>query len=334
MKRILAIARRDLKSGLRDYMVLYILVAPIFLALLLKAFIPTAGAVVIHAAVVKGADPAFIERLEQHGRVEQLASRDELIRRVAAKDDVIGLVETSDGFELIAGGNESEGSVELVEAVVDQWVNRDLELPATVTVEDVGWLLSPLMRYGANFLIVFVSVFGGMIVMLNLVEEKQANTLAAINVTAIRRWEYIAGKGLIGFVLPVVHAFAILLLLGFTDLQAGMVVLVVLTIALISLIIGFGIGIHSDNQMSAVSSMKMGFIPVFGSLFGAIFLDEKWHPLLYWSPFYWAFQSMDAIILKQAEWLEIIRNSSIIVALTALVFLLMLKRIKRGFTSV
>ncbi len=331
LRRILSIALRDLKSGIRDFMVLFILVMPILLAVLLKSFVPSVGAAVLHAVVPEGTDPAFVDMLERHGRVETVAGRDALVRRVAAKDDVVGFVESAGETEILVGGNEAQGVPELAESVAVLWRNRDLDLPVTVAVSDVGWLLSPLMRFGADFLLVFISVFGGMVVMLNLVEEKQSNTLSAVNVTPVRRWEYIAGKGLLGFVLPMVNAFAILLVLGFTGVDFLMVSLVILSIALIGLIVGFAIGIHSDNQMTAVASMKMMFLPIFGSILGGIFLAEKWHPLLYWSPFYWAFRSMDAIVLDQAAWSDILVNSGIILLLTAVVFLSMWKRIRRGF---
>jgi len=105
---------------------------------------------------------------------------------------------------------------------------------------------------------------------------------------------------------------------------------VVLSIAMIGLIVGFVIGIYNDNAMSAVASMKLGFVPIFGSLFGAIFLAEKWQPLLYWSPFFWAFKSIDQIIMQEAQWTQILRNSGIIMFLTLLVFLFLHKRIQRG----
>ncbi len=331
LTRIIAVLTRDLKSGLRDAMIAYIMIVPILIAIVLKLLVPSAGANLIHVAVLESADPAFISMLEDHGRVEILADRDALVNRVSAVDDVIGLIETPQGTEMIAGGNEQEGTVEMVTAVVDLWQNRDLEIPVLVRFSDVGWELSPLAQYGTSFLIVFVSVFGGMVVMLNLVEEKQANTLAAINVSAISRLEFVVGKGLLGFILPLFHAFAILLIMGFTSIHIGMTVVVVLSIALISLIFGFVIGIYNDNSMSAVSSMKIGFIPIFGSVFGAMFLDSQWHPFLYWSPFYWAFRSIDQIILQQAVWNDMLLNSLYILLITMMVFALLYKRIKRGF---
>lgn len=332
LRRIFAIARRDIKSGLRDNMILYILLAPLLIAGLLRAFIPGAGENLISTVVVEGSPSTLVDTLQAHGRVEILADREAVIRRVRATDDVFGIMVDGERIEILTDGQEQMGSDTMVQGILQVWQEQPSDGPFSVTFSDIGWSLSPLARYGGNFLLVFSSVFGGMIVMLNLVEEKQEKTLAAVNVSAISRFEYIIGKGLLGFVIPIIHAWLILLIMGYDGIPYGMVTLVILSIALISLILGFAIGIYNDNAISAVSSMKIGFLPIFGSLFGAIFLAEKWHPLLYWSPFYWAFRSVDAIILQEATWRLILFNSAVILLITGLVYGLLSRRIRRGLS--
>ena len=237
---------------------------------------------------------------------------------------------TDRNIEIIAGGNELPGMLDLVKSVILVWQNPEADMPLDVRISDMGWDLSPLARFGSSFLVVFMSVFGGIIVMLNLVEEKQYKTLAAVNVTAIHRWEYVVGKSLLGLVIPVIHAFTVLLILGFAQVNYLQVAAVTISIALISMIIGFVIGVYQSEPIGAVASMKIMFLPILGSIFGGIFLADKWQPFLYWSPFYWAFQSIDSIVLQQARWSQIWINNAIILAITLLLFLLMQKRIRRG----
>lgn len=329
-RRIFAITLRDLKSGLRDYMILYVLVAPLLLAVILKAFVPSAGANLIHVAVLEDADSAWVEMLGQYGTVEQFKTRDDLIKRVQDTDDVFGVIDTGGNTEVIAAGNEAEGSREMVLSVINGIANQDLDLPVTLTLSDMGWRLSPLLQHGGNLILLFVSIFGGFIVMFGLVEEKQYKTLAAINVSAVSRSEYVIGKGILGFIIPVLHGYSILLILGFTGIDFLKVTFVILAIALIGVIAGFVIGVWQDNQMAAVSSMKAAFIPLLGSIFGAIFLPDKWLPVLYWSPYYWAFEAVESIILKEATWLFILRNCAFILLISIIVFLLLQKKIRRG----
>lgn len=331
LRRILAVTLRDLRSALRDTMIIYILIAPLLLALMMKAFVPTAGNTVLNTAVPETASYKLVEFLEGYGRVELADDRAAIIDRVRDTDDLVGVVQSGESaLEIIAAGNEMAGTVEMVEAVLLRWQNPDVELPIDLSMSDMGWRLSPLARYGSSFLVVFMSVFGGMIVMLNLVEEKQYNTLAAINVSAIRRWEYVVGKALLGLVTPVIHAFAVLLIMGFNQINYLQVALVTVAIALISMITGFVIGVYQSEPIGAVASMKIMFLPIMASVFGGIFLADKWHPLLYWSPFYWAYRSIDSIIMQQAKWGQLWLNNLIILFITLIVFGLMYKRIQRG----
>ncbi|PKM94756.1 MAG: hypothetical protein CVU84_09595 [Firmicutes bacterium HGW-Firmicutes-1] len=330
IKRILAIMLRDLKSGTRDSMVIYITIAPFLLAFILRALIPSAGSTTIKIAVDETLPSTMVSYLEGYGKVERLSSREEIVKRVEKLDDIIGLIQTDKGYELIQQGNESEGSSELVEFIINAEENSEMVLPVKVKISDVGWKLSPLKQYGASFLVVFCSVFGGMVITLALVEEKMSNTLAAINVAAISKVEFVIGKGLLGFIIPIIGTTGALLILGFHQIHFGMTIVTVISIAIISVVIGFSIGVMSSEPIGAIASEKMIFLPVMASVFGGIFLADKWHFLLYWSPFYWAFKSMDAIILGTATWNGILINTALIVLLTYFVFLLLSKRIRQG----
>ncbi len=330
LKRIFAIMLRDLKSGTRDFMIIYILIAPFLLALILKALVPSAGSTTIKVAVPESLDEAVVSYLEGYAKIELLEDEKAITNRVEKTDDIFGLVAKDGGFLIIAQGNEVKGTQELLAYIMDAYENKDINLPIEVKTSDIGWKLSPLKQYGANFLIVFGSVFGGMLILLALVEEKMYNTLAAINVAAISKVEFVIGKGLLGFIVPLVGTIGTFLILDFEGLNYGMALVTVFCIALISVIIGFAIGIINSEPIGAIASMKMVFLPVMASVFGGIFLSEKWHVLLYWSPFYWAFRSVDAIILQTATWTQIAINSGIIIGLTAIVFALLSKRIRHG----
>lgn len=106
--------------------------------------------------------------------------------------------------------------------------------------------------------------------------------------------------------------------------------MVTLALSLTSVIVGFAIGIRTDNVIGAISGMKMMFLPILASVFGAIYLRESLHFLLYWSPFYWAFQAMDRIILQTAEWRDVLIPTGMILLISAVVMLLLAKQIRRG----
>ena len=330
LKKIFAVTKRDIKAGLRDYMIIYIIIAPFILAFLLKLMTTSVGSFSLNIAVDSSIESQLVNYLMDMSNVEIFNNVDDINERVNNTDDIFGLIKVNGSYNIIQQGNETEGMGEVLSYIVNSYENQELDLPVEVKVSDIGWTLSPIKQYGGSLLTIFISVFGGMIIMINLVEEKQEKTLAAVNVSAIKRREYVIGKGILGFIIPVINGFGVMAILNYGAINYLMITLVVLSIALISVIIGFGIGVTNDNLLGAISSMKMMFLPILGSVFGAIFLNSKWHVLLYWSPFYWAYDSLNSIILKVATWNQILINSGIIVLITAIVFALLSKRISKG----
>jgi ABC-2 type transport system permease protein len=329
MRRILNIVGRDIKSGTRDWLVIYLAAAPIMFALVLKMLIPSVGDSTLNVAVYEDTPPAVVSYLETYAKVIEVVDLDERILRM---DDVFGVVVKDSGIEIVAQGNEMEGTVDLLKTIVGRYENQEIDLPIEVEFTDIGWIMSPMKLEGANLLIIFNTILGGMLILLNLVEEKMSNTISAINVTPTKRREFIIGKGLLGFVLTLYGGAAVITILGFEGINYAMLFISVFSISFIGAIIGFSIGIVSDEPISAIASMKTVFIPVLASIFGAIYLPTKWLFILYWSPFYWAYDVIKDILLVQATWGQVFRNSGIILVITVLVFAGLRKKIQNGLS--
>lgn len=331
LRRIMTIVKRDIISDFRDFMMVYLLFAPFMIAFILRALIPSASDAAIKMAVLDTTDTQLIAYLENYGNVERNFDTEEALHeRLMKVDDIYGIIEVGDGYTIWQQGNESEGRVQLLESILNAYEN-DVELPFDLVFSNIGWELSPLKQYGSNFVALFVTVLSGMLIAFNLIEEKMYKTLAALNVAPISKVELVLGKGFIGMVLPIIHGFGVLWIMGLTTIHLGMTLVVLLSISMISLVIGFLVGVLSDEPISGIASMKTTFIPIMASLFGAIFLSDKWQWILYWSPFYWAFQSLDSIILETATWTEVLINSGIVLGITAFVFALLSPKIRHGF---
>jgi len=330
LKKISAIIGRDTKSGMRDYMILYIILVPFLIAVILNMLTSSVSQSILRLAVDDTLTSEEVSYLSEFAKVEEFGDEEDLISRVEALDDVYGVTKNGERFEVITQGNEKIEMHEMAMLLLDSLSNEDIEVPVELTVSDVGWKLSPIKQYGGSLLAVFISIFGGMIILINLVEEKQENTLAAMNVAPVKRVQYVLGKAALGFIIPLIHVIGILLILNYGNINYFMAALVTVSIALTSVIIGFTIGVNSDNVLAAISGMKMVFLPVLGSIFGAIYLREGLHFLLYWSPFYWAFMAMDEIILKEATWGNILFSTLMIIIISAVVMFAMRKKINRG----
>jgi len=330
MKKIWTIFRRDLKSSFRDSMVLYILVMPFLIAIILNLLTASTSGTALNVVVDPSVDTEVVEYLKTVGSVETVTDSDALIERVNRLDDIYGVSMENGDYLIHRQGNEKVEMQQVLQMALDTRDHSELLTGVEVTVSDVGWILSPVKRFGGNILAVFVTVFGAMVLMIHLVEEKQENTLAAMNVAPVERAEYVAGKSILGFLLPVIHVLGILLILNYGPIDYVKAAVVILALALTSVIVGFAIGIRTDNVIGAISGMKMMFVPILASVFGAIYLKESLHFLLYWSPFYWAFRAMDRIILQTATWQAVLLPTGIILLISTVVMLLMAKRIRQG----
>lgn len=329
MKKIVTIAGRDVKSGLRDFLIVYLTVAPLIIALLLRVFIGGAAEAPLTVAVFDDGAPLSAE-LTPYVRVERYTSRAALVERVLRIDDVFGVIATPRGYELIWQGNELPQSDEALSSLLNRFAYGEAPVPVKVVVRAVGRQMSPLKLQSAVLLIMFTTVFGGMLIMLNLIEEKMSNTISAMNVSPASRAEFIIGKGLLGFIMPIIGSLGALVVLGVDTFNPSMLVVSVVSLAFISLIIGFGIGVMNSDPISGIASMKGLFIPLLASVFGAMFLSERWHFTLFWSPFYWGYQSINGILQGQATWGSVAHNSLAILAITVAVFMLLRQRIARG----
>lgn len=330
MKKLLAVILRDLQSGTRDWLIVYLSFASILIALILRILIPSVSDSTLRIVVTEDTTPDFLEYLESKARVTQVDDFTALKERVQRIDDLIGVFEQKGQMEIITQGNEAYPMIEPLRYILNSYGNEDTELPISITFSDIGWRMSPIKLEGGVLLIIFTTVFGGMLILLNLVEEKMSNTLSAINVTPLSRTQFIIGKGILGFIIPIIGSIGAALILGFNEINIFMFLISIIAIAFISIIIGFSIGIVNNEPIAAIASMKMVFFPILASVFGAMFLPEKWLFLLYWSPYYWAYQSIHAIFLQEATWNTILLNAALILLITALVFLALRKRIQRG----
>lgn len=330
MKRMLAIFRRDISSSTRDFLVIYMIIAPILLTVGLKFFIPSAASASLQFAVEEKLGSEVIEEFEKYGRVEVYTSEDEIKDRVNKIDDIAGITASSDGkFRIILEGNESHDTKEIPRKIIRGIVSNE-ELKVNYVVKDIGVEMSPIAWIGAISLIIIAITMGGILIGLNIIEEKESKTIKALNVSPMSRLEFILGKSFIGIIIPIIDVFVILWILNMLDVNLYMVLVMTLVSSIIGIIVGFLIGVTSPNQIAGIANMKVLFLAVGMSIIGAILLPQSKHFFLYWAPTYWAFMGFKGIILKTLTWPQLGTYIIWIFGLTSIIFLLLKKRIRKG----
>lgn len=331
MRRIWAIFRRDLSSSFREFILLYMMVAPIILALIFRFFVPSANSAALQFAVDGKIGTDVIERLEQYGSVEVYGDRAELEKRVRGTDDIAGITKDESGnYQIILQGNEAHDT-----KVIPQMIIRDMissqNIGVDFSVRDLGYTRSPVARIGAVSLILTVLVMAGAVIGFNMIEEKDGRTLSALNVTPMRGFEFIIGKSIIGMLLPLVMVYLILWILDIWYINKRMIFVMTLVSSSITVITGFLIGAMSSNQIAGIANMKILLLPLGASVIGALMLPPDKQVFVYWIPTYWSFLGFDGIMKNSVTWGQIGVYAAWILGLIFIMFLLLRGRMKKGF---
>ncbi len=330
MKRIASIAYRDFLNNIKNSIVLYMVAAPILLAFIISLFVPTAESSSAVFAVDQTIDSVVVDQILEYASVEYYHDIHALEDRVMAIDDVIGLTLSDGNYVILSQGNESSDLDRILRMILYQYhsdgsINNNPIV--NVQFSNIGVEDSPVSVIGTISIIMMCIAIAGMIIGLNIVEEKESKTIRALNVTPMNKGEFIVGKSLVGCLISVVQVFIVMLIMGYH--QFHWVMLLAFTIAnlLIVILFGFLTGITSPNQMAAIANVKIMFLPISISIIGAIMIPGSQQFLLYWSPFYWTYLGYLDIIKQTATWLSLGYYALWILLITLLLFIALKRKI-------
>ena len=330
LRKIWAIFIRDLKINTREFITIWIMSVPVLFALVINALAPSINDSTVRLALVEGENPAQVEYLENFARVSLFSDEEAVSDRVARRDDFIGIVRDGDDYYILAQGNENQAVVDFAKTLQALYVlGADIE-DSTAEIIELGRDIPPLKKMLVNISILFGSILGGMLIAINIVEEKGDNTISAINVTPVSRIGFVLGKSMMGLLLPIYGSLAVLFITGFGYVNIGQMLLVVLSATLLSLLIGFVEGLANDDMMTAVASFKMIFFPVAGAVAVAEAVSDKWQWTVWWIPYYWTYKGTGEVLSETSTWPSMLLYTGIIIALCAIVFVVMIPKVRSG----
>ncbi len=332
MNKIIRIFRKDVTIATRDAMLIYIIVIPILLAVGILLFAPGVSDSAMKFAMLESDAQEHIDYMEKYVQVELFNSVEEVERRVAKRDDVPGIVPKGDGYEIILEGNEDESVVEGAKVM-----NSLYELGATrenTTAEILSFekTVPPLKTMLTNMLILMVIMLAGMIISLGIVEEKSDNTINALNVTPVSQNAFIIGKSMLGGIVAIGSIIVSLLIMGYSDINWLMILLIGVTSMILSMVIGFVQGLGSTDVIEAAAGVKMTMLPIAGSIAGYELLADKWQWTMYWSPFYWGYKANDLILSKTADWGTVLLCAALVTVLSLVVYFVSMPKIRKGLS--
>lgn len=333
MKKVLRVFRKDAKIATRDVMLIYIIIIPILFAIGILMFIPGLTDSSIKLAMLDNDPDEYIEYMESYAQVEVFSSMDELERRVLKQDDIVATIIKGDSYEVIIEGNENEAVLSYAELLNTQYELGATKEMSTAEMFTFQKIVPPLKTNLANMLILMVIMLSGMIIALGIVEEKADNTISAMNVTPVTQSSFILGKSLLGGFVALASIVVSLLILGYTDINWFMIILVGLTTMILTIVVGLLQGISSSDVIEAAAGVKMMMLPIAGSIAGYELLADKWQWTMYWSPFYWSYKANDRILSESAVWSEILLYTALVFIISMLVYILVMPKIRKGLSK-
>ncbi len=333
LKKIWTIFMRDFKVNTRDFLALYILLFPVIFGFGIRALAPSVNDTSLNLAMLGSGDTAKVEYLEQFAKIEIFSDKDALTARVEKRDNIVAILPEGENSYILVQGNEPESVIEYAK-LLNSYHALGLSVDQTTAeFESFGRTEPPLKKMLVNISLLFTAVLAGMMISINIVEEKMDNTISAINLTPISRVGFILGKSMMGIFLAVYGSIALLWITGYGDVNIGQMMLAILAVTLLSMVVGFVEGVINDDVMNAAAGIKMLFLPIGAAVAAVELLSDKWQILFYWVPFYWSYKGNEAILSYSATWPQVIGYTAIVLVLSGIVYYLLAPKIQKGLAA-
>ncbi len=330
IKKIFVLFFRDLKVNTRDFLSLYIMVVPLIFAILINLFTPGINDTTVNIALVEGESDELGSYLEDFAKVDYFNDLEAVEERVGRRDDVFGIIADGDSYYVIQQGDELEGVTDYAKALLTFFMEDVRIEDSTAVIHSFERTVPPMKKLLVNVAIMFSSIMGGMLIAMNIIEEKIDRTIRAIHLSPMSRNGYLIGKSLIGAFLPLYGATVMVLICGFGDINWGQMMIMVLVSTIVSILIGFIEGINNETVMDAAGSVKMLFIPLAGAVALAEMVGPKWQWVAYWAPFYWTYKGTDAILSYNSDWGTTLLYAGIVLLISVIVYLVLMPKIRKG----
>ncbi len=224
--------------------------------------------------------------------------------------------------DAINGTKSSLGTAYLISVIgdfnknVQMYSNQKLITPQTIAVESSIWF-NPYANYHwfivPGIMAFLLTIFAGSISALNIVKEKEIGTIEQINVTPIRKWQFVLGK-LIPFWIAGMLILTVSLLVArwFYGIRivGSISILYALTGVYLIALLGFGLFIStiSNNQLQSMF-LSFFFLMIFvlmSGLFTSIESMPQWARYIAHSlPITYFMKALRMVILKGSSLLQL-----------------------------
>jgi len=211
-----------------------------------------------------------------------------------------------------------------------EWLQpHGMNAQPVIGVEAINWY-NPLMNYKIymvpGILVILVTMVGGFLSALNIVKEKEVGTIEQINVTPIRKYQFVLGKlipfWVLGLIILTIGLFISWLAYGIVPVGSLLTIYIFAAVYLLA-VLGMGLGISTlaNNQQQAMllSFFMMMIFILLGGLYTSIDSMPRWAQIFTaFNPVTYFIEVMRMVVLKGST-LGDIKMHIVIVFLMAIV---------------
>ena len=314
--KTLKILKRDAMAGSRDMLILYILLIPLVMAAAIHLLAPGLSDNVIRIAMVETEKADCIEYMQSMAKIELFPDRQALENRVLKRDDVPGLIGNGSHFDLIAEGNEDERTLEGAKKLISLYELGSTPEKTTAEIYDFGKQVPQTRTMLTNMLLQLIIMLGGMIIALNVVEEKTDNTISAVRAAPVSLLQFVIGKCMLGFLTTFASIFLCLVILGYTWISFSQLLLVALCTMVLAVFTGLCQGVISSDIIEAAAGVKMLMLPMIGAILIYELCSDFWQWTMWWNPFYWSYKASMTVLSGVANWGDVALWSALTLGLS------------------
>lgn len=295
-RRILNLIQQDLTNALRDNILIYMIAAPLVLAVGARLFLPSLDQITVTYAVQSNLDPAITAGLRQYGTVEVYPSRAAVEERVRRVDDVTGILPRDDGFELVLEGNEAEDSAATIQVLESLRGRQPLAVYEWQREREGRSLIT---EYGLMSLLMISILLGALVMAFIIIEDKETRAIRALGVSPLSMLELTLARGLFAIVLGYVLVIATTLIVLGPGINYGLLTLGFLASLALPVLIGYLVGGLADSQLKAIALLKFVMVIYLTLPLVTAFLPRSMHVYFYILPNYWMWTVFENIIIGQ-----------------------------------
>ena len=348
MRQLIQMFLFDLKMVFKNFMGGYIVIVPMLIIIILRFFLPSVESTSATIAIVTegphAVEQVIIDELDEFANIKTYQNIDDMERKLRGTGSVEGLYwnpEKEQYVSVLERNLEKNTIFSTASRVIRQYYYQT-NYPEASRVNEFSYgvppelsertTTSPVATMGGSIFIIFMIIVGAFIIGLGVVNDKELGTDRALRVTPLTKSEYYIGKSIYPLLVTAFYTIIALLILGLMHVNILQVYLLVFFSFSITLFMGLLIGAVANNENEAIGIGKFLSMMMMLAILGGILLPNNWQWVVWWVPFYWVYDILEAVFTGTATWAGFAWKSAVMVGTTGLYFFLLRKKIISGLS--